>query len=106
MSFYIQDNLTINGGLNVQGNLFTQVGTVYTQGTIIDDRDLNMTINGELFLKNVDVGKLLTKLEDENKELKNEINKIKRILEQLYYAPGGPGYLEAQENFDKKRKLE
>lgn len=37
-----------------------------------------------------------------------EIQELKKIVEEIYYAPGMPGYLQAQHSFEenKKRKID
>ncbi len=71
---------------------------LYFHTDIHFDKDVH--VESSLKIGDMDVKKII-------EHQANEINHLKRKLEELYYAPGMPGYMQSQESFDsnKKRKI-
>jgi len=69
--------------------------------------DLNFDINGKVIFN----GKELNPLEliEKMNNLEKKVEDISLKINEIYYAPGMPGYLQAQESYNntlKKRKLD
>lgn len=54
----------------------------------------------------VDVNQLLIRMSRKIDELENEINELKEQMTRLEYAPGGPGFRQAQQHFHDAAALE
>ncbi len=105
----LDQNTTIMGNLVVDG----YVGAVSIQPISMSFENVPVLFpNNAQFKKDVHVENSLKIGDMDVKKIiehqANEINHLKRKLEELYYAPGMPGYIRAAQTFEenKKRKIE
>ncbi len=107
-NFSINGDLIVGGSLTVGGNFTTInteiVDTIKNPSVIFSNEvefkgDVNF--EGGIKLDGIDMKNVIV-------EQSKEINELKRKLEEIYYAPGMPGFLQAQESFEanKKRRIE
>ena len=65
----------------------------------------NLRPNTYIYLSIVDQTKMekmeqnVTRLENENKDLKVALDSLQQKVEEMYYAPGMPGYVQAESDF-------
>ncbi len=93
---------TITGDFLLRGSR-TQIRTEVTNGFIFTDK---VHFKGDVMISGLD-GKDDLCLKTIIINQQREIQELKKIVEEIYYAPGMPGYLRGEQSFEenKKRKI-
>lgn len=102
-----------------RGNILTDASTniVYTNPRLIEfgntdhpSKDIIFNIEGgsvqltNILDENRDLKARVENLEETNDKLEKRVKELAEIINQIYYAPGGPGYLQAQQSFVEQQK--
>ena len=62
--------------------------------------DITFNIDNDIIVNNTKMNEEFQEMKKSIVEMKNSITEMKEMLQQIFYAPGMPGYYEAQENFE------
>ena len=59
----------------------------------------SLWVQGNIVAKKIDLLNAIHKLESQVQQLQTENTQMKKMLEEMYYAPGMPGFIQVEEEF-------
>ena len=71
-----------------------------------NDEPVQLSLQGDLIINDnkISVGKQLNLLTNKIQELETKINSLTLLLDEVYYAPGLPGYIKAEMEWDARNE--
>jgi hypothetical protein len=64
-----------------------------------NDHRVSLWVEGKIYSNNIDLVLLCQNMQYELESMKNELTQLKNMLNEVYYAPGMPGFIHAKIGF-------